>query len=398
MNIFFSWQSDLDLKNNKNFIEDCIKIAIKEFNKENRFLVDFNLDKDTSGEPGNPEIINLILNKIDNSRIFICDLSIINTDYRGRKTPNPNVIFELGYAIKSLGWEKIICIVNEEHGESEVLPFDIKHRRLLSYNLKTKEKSKEKRKIVEAIKSNINILKERGLLFDEVEDYFKRDIDTEFITIINHIRKIIFGEFDKNLLLDAGKVLNLEKEEFAAYIKGKEILGFHLFKNFEINSKSLKKQIDNIASVSNFKKEKIVTLVKFKEWLDWYNAFTNGRTYDDLFVQKNKAENYQLIMSKDQELPNRIILGKILRGKQILVYDFGDIVLKDRIRTSTYYFEINEIHFEKYSNLLYNFIEITNEWLDKTGGQFIIDTFNHFEMKYPLHSTSHQANSTAVVS
>lgn len=106
MNIFFSWQSDLNLKNNKNFIEDCIKTAIKELNDEKNYLIDFNLDKDTSGEPGNPEIINTILNKIDNSRIFICDLSIINKDFQGRKTPNPNVIFELGYAIKSLGWEK----------------------------------------------------------------------------------------------------------------------------------------------------------------------------------------------------------------------------------------------------------------------------------------------------
>lgn len=381
MNIFFSWQSDLDQKNNKNFIEDCIKIAIKEFNKENKYLVDFNLDKDTSGEPGNPEISNLILNKIDNSRIFICDLSIINKDYIGRKTPNPNVIFELGYAIKSLGWEKIICIVNEEHGKSEVLPFDIKHRRLLSYDLSIKEKSKEKRKIVEAIKSNINILKERGLLFDEIEDYFKKDIDTEFLTIINHIRKIIYSEFDKNLLLDAGKVLNLEKEELVTNIKRKNILGFHLFKNFELNSKSIKRQIDNITSISNFKKEKIVTLMKFKEWLDWYNVFTDGRTFNDLFIQKNKAKNYELIMSKNQELPNRIILGKLLPENQILVYDFGDILLKDRINTATNYFDINEIHLEKYSNLLFNFIEITNEWLDKTGGQFIIDTFNQFEMK-----------------
>lgn len=97
MTIFFSWQSDLNLKNNKNFIEGCIKTAIDEFNMENKFLVDFVLDKDTSGEPGNPEIINTILNKIDNSRMFVCDLSIINSDYHGRKTPNPNVIFELGY-------------------------------------------------------------------------------------------------------------------------------------------------------------------------------------------------------------------------------------------------------------------------------------------------------------
>ena len=200
MTIFFSWQSDLNLKNNKNFIEGCIKTAINEFNKENKLLVDFTIDKDTSGEPGNPEIINVILNKIDNSRMFICDLSIINSDYHGRKTPNPNVIFELGYAIKSIGWEKIICIVNQEFGLAEDLPFDIKHRRLLGYNLRSKDKKDEKKKIVTAIKANLIILKDRGLLHDELEDYFKRDIDTEFLTIANHVRKIVLNETSSNLL------------------------------------------------------------------------------------------------------------------------------------------------------------------------------------------------------
>ena len=232
MTIFFSWQSDLNLKSNKNFIEGCIKTAIGEFNKENKLLVDFTLDKDTSGEPGNPEIINTILNKIDNSRMFICDLSIINSDYHGRKTPNPNVIFELGYAIKSLGWEKIVCIVNQEFGLVEDLPFDIKHRRLIGYNLNSKDKQVEKKKIVAAIKSNLTILRDRGLLHDELEDYFKRDIDTEFLTITNHLRKIVLNESSSNLLSDTGLVLNLSKEMLKDNIANRDILGFHLFKNF----------------------------------------------------------------------------------------------------------------------------------------------------------------------
>lgn len=381
MNIFFSWQSDLNLKNNKNFIEDCIKTAIKELNDEKNYLIDFNLDKDTSGEPGNPEIINTILNKIDNSRIFICDLSIINKDFQGRKTPNPNVIFELGYAIKSLGWEKIICVVNEEYGFSEDLPFDIKHRRLLGYNISNKDKKNEKRKIINAIKANINILKERGLLHDELEDYLKRDIDTEFLTIVNHLRKIVLKSFNKNLLLDTGILLNLNKQEILDSITNRDILGFHLFKNFEINSQTLKKQIDNIISISGFKKEKILPLVKFKEWLDRYNAFTNNRTYPDLFIRKNELTGFKLISSNDQKFPDRKILGKILDDDKMLVYDSGDIVLKDKILYATYDHQINQNYIENYSNLIYDYIKITNEWLDRTGGEFIIDTFNHFEMK-----------------
>jgi len=381
MNIFFSWQSDLSLKNNKNFIEECIKTALQEFNAENNFLVDLKLDKDTTGEPGNPEIINVILNKIDNSRIFICDLSIINQNYQGRKTPNPNVIFELGYAIKSLGWERIICIANQEFGLSEDMPFDVKHRRLLLYNLSTKDKNNEKRKIVDAIKLNISILKERGLLHDELDDYFKRDIDTEFITIANHLRKIILKEVDKNLLKDTSIILNLTQEELLERIAERDILGFHLFKNFVLNSQSLKKQIDNIISVSNYKKEKIIVLVKFKEWIDRYNKFNSARTHEDLFLKKEIDESYKLVSSRSQELPDRLILGKSLPDNKMLVLDFGDIGIKTRINDSLYYHQINQNHIKNYSNLLFGFIQITNEWLDKTGGELIIDTFNHFEMK-----------------
>src|SRR5690554_3112996 len=381
MTIFFSWQSDLNLKSNKNFIEGCIKTAIGEFNKENKLLVDFTLDKDTSGEPGNPEIINTILNKIDNSRMFICDLSIINSDYHGRKIFNPNVIFELGYAIKSIGWEKIVCIVNQEFGLAEDLPFDIKHRRLIGYNLNSKDKQNEKKKIVAVIKSNLSILRERGLLHDELEDYFKRDIDTEFLTITNHFRKIVLIESSSNLLSDTGLVLNLSKEMLKDNIANRDILGFHLFKNFELNAQSLKKQIDNIISVSNFKKEKLVALVKFKEWLDWYNAFTNGRKYSDLFIKGNEAVGFKTISSNNPKLPDRIILGKLLPNDKLMVADFGDIKLKDRVQHSTHLHQVNQKHLDDYSKLIFSFIEITNEWLDKTGGEFIVDTFNQFEMK-----------------
>ncbi|ERJ89002.1 hypothetical protein HMPREF1989_00101 [Porphyromonas gingivalis F0566] len=382
MTIFFSWQSDLDTKKNKNFIENCIKKAISEFNKENNLLADFIIDKDTSGEPGNPDIIRTILNKIDNSRMFICDLSIINSGCECRKTPNPNVIFELGYAIKSLGWEKIICIFNQEFGSVEEFPFDIKHRRLLGYNLSSKDKQEEKNKLVAAIKANMAILRDRGMLYNEVEDYFKKDIDTEILTILNHIRKIVLLKTNKNLMLDIGLVLNLSREALRQSIANRSILGFSLFKNFESNADSIKKQIENISSIHNFKKEKIVVVIKIKDWLDRYNACTNGRNFQDLFLKEEEESNgFQTIPSEDKELPHRMILGKVLSKERLQVVDFGDIKYKHRIHSIMYLHHINPAYIDMYSNLLFDFIEITNEWLDETGGEFIVDTFNHFEMR-----------------
>lgn len=381
MTIFFSWQSDLDSKKNKNFIENCIKKAISEFNKENNHLADFIIDKDTSGEPGNPDIIRTILNKIDNSRMFICDLSIINSGCECRKTPNPNVIFELGYAIKSLGWEKIICIFNQEFGSVEEFPFDIKHRRLLGYNLSSKDKQEKKNKLVAAIKANMAILRDRGMLYNEVEDYFKKDIDTEILTILNHIRKIVLLKTNKNLMLDIGLVLNLSREALRQSIANRSILGFSLFKNFESNADSIKKQIENISSIHNFKKEKIVVVIKIKDWLDRYNACTNGRNFQDLFLKEEESNGFQAIPSEDKELPHRMILGKVLSKERLQVVDFGDIKYKYRIHSIMYLHHINPAYIDMYSNLLFDFIEITNEWLDETGGEFIVDTFNHFEMR-----------------
>jgi hypothetical protein len=43
--------------------------------------------------------------------------------------PNPNVTLELGYAARSIGWDRIICVMNTAFGPPEELIFDLRHRR-----------------------------------------------------------------------------------------------------------------------------------------------------------------------------------------------------------------------------------------------------------------------------
>ena len=61
-----------------------------------------------------------------------------------RALPNPNVMFELGFAVHSLGWERVICVCNEEYGNIETQPFDISKHRIITYRKKDGEKKSAK--------------------------------------------------------------------------------------------------------------------------------------------------------------------------------------------------------------------------------------------------------------
>lgn len=62
VSIFYSWQSDLPGKTNRNFIEDAIKKSLKGINKDNRIIAC--IDRDTKDELGSPDIRASIFNKL----------------------------------------------------------------------------------------------------------------------------------------------------------------------------------------------------------------------------------------------------------------------------------------------------------------------------------------------
>ena len=94
------------------------------------------LDQATRGESGSPNIPETILSKINKSDIFLADVSFIDIKSPGSKRcPNPNVVFELGYAVHHLGCQRIILLFNKAYGSIEDLPFDFKQHRISTYEL-----------------------------------------------------------------------------------------------------------------------------------------------------------------------------------------------------------------------------------------------------------------------
>jgi hypothetical protein len=132
--VFYSWQSDLDPRFNRNLIEDALKQALRAVKRDKVAAIEPVLDRDTAGTPGSPAIADTIFNKIATADVFVADVSIINSSLEGRKTPNPNVLLELGYAISKLGWGRILLVQNTAFGNPESLPFDLRGRRVVPYS------------------------------------------------------------------------------------------------------------------------------------------------------------------------------------------------------------------------------------------------------------------------
>ena len=158
--IFYSWQSDLPGNKTRNFIRECIDEAI-ELAQETE-TIEAERDEATMGTTGSPDIVATLFSKIDNCDLFIADLSFCFTEdlHHNKKSPNPNVMVELGYAVKTLGWERIICLCNTDY--SNQYPFDIAHNRITGFSLEGKSRKEVKSDIAKIIFINIRDLRKQS--------------------------------------------------------------------------------------------------------------------------------------------------------------------------------------------------------------------------------------------
>ncbi|SDW92447.1 hypothetical protein [Nitrosomonas oligotropha] len=87
------------------------------------------LDHDTADIPGTPDIANTIFSKIRETGVFVADLTLLSQASTGKKSPNPNVLVELGYAFSAINDSKVISVMNTAFGQPSDLPFDLSHKR-----------------------------------------------------------------------------------------------------------------------------------------------------------------------------------------------------------------------------------------------------------------------------
>ena len=85
--VFYSWQSDLDNRVTRQLIRDALEAAIEQVAQDLQLDDAPRLDQDTQGVPGTPEVAATILQKIEQCRVIVADVSMVaSTARRSRAT------------------------------------------------------------------------------------------------------------------------------------------------------------------------------------------------------------------------------------------------------------------------------------------------------------------------
>lgn len=382
-NIFFSWQSDLDTKTHRNFIEKCVKKSIKSLNKENELHIFLEYDRDTLGLLGSPDISSSIFDKIKKCTLFIADISNI-TSSANRSIPNPNVLIELGYAINILGWEKIICFFDINTGSIEHLPFDIRQKRILAFN---PLKENEDKKIVSILNENIISLYSQGKLANPLVDYMKGKIDKCFLDISKKLSNLLFETVSLSAgLADTPKLLNMNIQEINCKLEKIAFPAFIFLDEYNTTNKMLREILKDLFSSNYFSKEWTVITLNLIDWLRIHANIVSPRDYEKFIGKTNDtcSNKYSVIPAHSinpVNPPNSHIVLEVFykendskkyidphHGKVVNTLEYPNL---PNIFEEIYYFNSNRIKY--LSNHLYNFILLSNQWLDLTDSEFILD-------------------------
>lgn len=149
--VFYSWQSDLPDHSNRALIRQALRSAASSVEKSETGVV-IDIDEATRDISGSPNIPATILSKISIADAFVCDITTINGTQSARKVPNPNVVFELGYAVANVGWERSILLFNKEHGKfPDDLPFDFDRHRISDFTASNPPSDKQRKNLIELL-------------------------------------------------------------------------------------------------------------------------------------------------------------------------------------------------------------------------------------------------------
>jgi len=385
--VFYSWQSDLPNNTNWTFIEDCIVLSTKELKKAKPISININVDRATREDTGSPDITESIFNKISNSSVFIADISIVNNSNENiRKTPNPNVLIELGYAARTLGWEKIICIYNTDFGSFNDLPFDLRNRRIMTYSLNNKVKSDIKKVLSNQIKKSIIEMQTKGILTDKILDFLKKEIDQEMLALISHLVRFINKQSESVQLFDEiTAFLNYQKKDIIEILKYKKVIGFYILKSFFEHENRFNTFINQAMGSQYYNREILNALIDIYEWFSAYsNMWTKYSA--DLFVKLDKKEDKLFVIHSNQVSPDNkfekryLLMEKVGEEGKGRVHNFGDFY-PGHIENLTNYYQFNNDYLDKYADTLMILIKNLNNWLNLTNNEIIMDFVKNFRVK-----------------
>jgi hypothetical protein len=245
---------------------------------------------------GSPKITETILEKIDASHLFISDITIINSTLfnkflKRRLTPNPNVLFELGYALNRLSWDRIICLNNDYFSKIGDMPFDLQQNRISRYSFNGKDKKdKAKKQLTDLLKTAIRGIIDNNDVLQAKEH--QRNVHQHDINLFKGLDEILDDTIFLSLLefIASNQILSKDEyrslDNFNKYLKADK----NQFLITDLNNAAMKLQV-----IIN---EMLMTLsttlqLKYDIWYDDLEKCEKTQSFFNLPDNEKYFDTYQ---------------------------------------------------------------------------------------------------------
>ena len=217
----------------------------------------------------------------------------------------------------------------------------------------------------------------------EIFDYAKMQIDRYILSIINQLQKLVYPLEEGDLSpKGVSKFLSIEKDKLKEALSKNEYLGFQVFKRWEVTEENLHELLKSSFILRGFENEQIISIIKSLRYLE---SIQKG---EELYTSTDKeATLYKIVHGKELnkenvKFPDRYLLLRDLGNNKSLVADFGDFPLYN-VNKLLRIFTINERYLEIYSSAIFDLMREINNWVDLTGGEFVIDT-KMFQLRHKV--------------
>jgi len=274
-----------------------------------------------------------------------------------------------------LGWDNIICIYDTSSGKIEQLPFDINHRRILTYSSINLD---VKKSLVISIQNAIETMVSKGLLYNPLKDHLKGKIDYCFLAILKQLCCIVFGTLTMSDALSKVKdVLGLSQSEIHKKLTdGHQILGFFA----ENDLQDIREKLDDIFVIITtstvYPQQWSLIILQLIDWIRSYQWYVSSRSkfplsskaklssgvFDIIEGKKlnpNNPSNSYLLIKKIGDSNGKVLYSATMpNANRHILLTMQNIIQENAV---------------KYSECFYRLIIIADEWLSSSGDEFILD-------------------------
>lgn len=313
--------------------------------------------------------------KLPKTDIFICDISIINGNDKGRKCPNPNVLLELGYAVRTLGWDRIICFYNLKYGDIKSVPFDLSHRRIFCYN---SDNENEKEEVSKALSVGIKEMIAKGLISNPLRDHMKGRIDYCILEILKQISCVLFNTITmSDALAKVTEVLDFTEEKIVDILSDNhKVLGFFANNDLEEVKRKSEAIFSAITTSNVYQVEWAVLVLELIDWVRRYQYLISDRAKNILYSAVLEPIPYLNVVAGRELNPNNpdnswLLLKKMGTDSGKVLYAGTMVKIDKKYLVSPWH--INDAAVEKFAKCLVDALNMAKKWLDETEGEFILD-------------------------